>query len=225
MSSLQRSRANRDPANSADFLPLTAELVARIEAIVAAGIALLDEIEGDADFEPSLPGTNHRYPVDAEDDEIPEEDGDEHEPQFGASADVNQVAGWFTVGTRGSDGCEEECEDEGAQADDEGFVESDYEMTAPETSCGFGAAIASMPFGAAAVRLREAFDPRLARRGDRRLHAGAPRHLPTFPHEPADRAGFDKWAEREEIEEFIRHARGRGALVAAAGADQRRGGR
>lgn len=223
MSSLDRARAGRSPATAA-FLPLTAELVARIEAIVAAGIALLDEIEGDADLEPSLPGTNHRYPVDAEDDEIAEDDGDEHEPTLGASADVNQVAGWFTVGTRGSDGCEMECEDEGAASEDEGADESDYDLTAPETSCGFGAARAALPLGEAAMRVREAFDPRLARRGNRRLHAGAPRHLPTFPHEPADRAGFDKWAEREEIEAFIRHARGRGVMAAGAGGNQRRGG-
>lgn len=66
------------------FIPAPADLIARLEAIVEAGIALLDEIGGDVDLEPSLLG-NHRLPYDAEGDGDPDDEDDGcSEPSLGA---------------------------------------------------------------------------------------------------------------------------------------------
>ena len=66
------------------FTPAPADLIARLEAIIAAGIELLDEIGGDPDLEPSLLG-NHLLPYDAEGDgDADDEDDGCSEPSLGA---------------------------------------------------------------------------------------------------------------------------------------------
>jgi hypothetical protein len=68
------------------FIPVSADLIARLEAIVDAGIELLDAIGGDPDLEPSLLG-NPLLPYDAEGDEAEILEGDgqcDEEPSLAA---------------------------------------------------------------------------------------------------------------------------------------------
>lgn len=197
------------------FIPVSADLIARLEAIVDAGIELLDAIGGDPDLEPSLLG-NPLLPCDVEgdgdpdgeDDGTAEEGGDEHEPQLGASAEINQVLGWVNHATSRTDGCEEVCEDEAAQAEDH-EDELEGNITTPDTSGGFIIASQLPQLSKGAVALRELFDPRLAARPapNSRQRAGDFYPHPNFPHEPADREPFDPWRSDEEVEAFLRRAR------------------
>lgn len=82
---IHRERGGRSYAHTATFFTLApADLVARLEAIIAAGIELLDEIGGDPDLEPSLLGS-HLLPYDAEGDGDPDDEDDGcGEPSLGA---------------------------------------------------------------------------------------------------------------------------------------------
>jgi hypothetical protein len=85
-------------------------------------LALLDEIDGDPDLEPSL----GRIPFDDVELIDAEGDGDpDLEPTFAATVAFNQDLAWS--GPTFHDELEEACEDEGAQCDDEGNDSGDRE--------------------------------------------------------------------------------------------------
>jgi hypothetical protein len=68
----------------AALVPVSADLVEQLEALVSTVIQLLDEIGGDPDLEPSLLG-NHLLPYDAEGDgDADDEDDGCSEPSLGA---------------------------------------------------------------------------------------------------------------------------------------------
>ncbi|MFM9857697.1 hypothetical protein RUR49_04325 [Pseudoxanthobacter sp. M-2] len=84
MSRMEGARESR--AHAATFFTLApADLVARLEAIVEAGIELLDWIEGDSDYEPSLDSPcPHYFAIDAEADDADDEDDGCSEPSLAA---------------------------------------------------------------------------------------------------------------------------------------------
>lgn len=87
MMAIHRDRGGRSYAPTVTFFtPAPADLVARLEAIIAAGIELLDQIEGDSDLEPSLecPCPHFFFAVDAEGDDPDDEDDGCGEPSLAA---------------------------------------------------------------------------------------------------------------------------------------------
>lgn len=83
MSSMDRARGSRAVASSTLFLPVTADLYARLEALVAAGIELLDAIDGDPDLEPSIGSDQPWLSEDGEEDDCDLEVGSDDEPSLG----------------------------------------------------------------------------------------------------------------------------------------------
>lgn len=152
-----------------------------LEKIAARAIALLDEMDAPAedleptgDDEPSF-GWSHHEAMFGRYGGGPDE-GEEDDPAEDSDADEDSDPG--------EDGHD-------AEAD----VYGDANLTRPETAEGF----ARIATGEEEMRLREAFDPRLARRppGGCEIEYWR-RPMPTFPHEP-DRSPLNMQDEMRRI--------------------------
>ena len=83
------------------FLPITLTMRLRLEAAIENLIALLDEIDGDAEIEPA---------VDDEDGGDEEPDTDD-EPSLGALNNLAHQGDWAAAGYSGSDELEDDARD------------------------------------------------------------------------------------------------------------------
>lgn len=149
------------------FIEITPGVRRALEALADASIELLDEIDAPAE------GL---------------EDGGDEEPTCGWTTGEAEAGAYVAGLDEGED------DDPAEDGHDAELEWPDSTLTLANTGGGFGLASMVCAGGEDDMRMREAFDPRLALRPV----APAPWRpgvYPRFPHEPADRPAFDLYGE------------------------------